>query len=136
MDPAPRMRNTDLPPGLEEIGSQVLDAAFEVHRELGPGLLESAYQECLAYELRVRGLEVETEVSAPLRYKGVRMDVGYRMDVVVNRSVIIELKAVEEIHPIHEAQLLTYLKLTGARLGFILNFKAPLMKDGLRRFVR
>ncbi|HRW91016.1 MAG TPA: GxxExxY protein [Flavobacteriales bacterium] len=107
----------------------------EVHRELGPGLLETSYQHCLAFELGERGLEVETQVALPLAFKGVRLDAGYRIDIWLERRLIIEVKSVEALHPIHTAQLLTYLKLTGNRLGLLVNFNEKLVRDGIRRLV-
>lgn len=118
-----------------EIGKTIVDAAIAVHKALGVGLLEKAYQECLYYELTKRELQVEKEKELPLIYKGVKMEVAYRADLVVANKVIIELKAVEAIHPIHEAQIINYLKLSGCKLGYLLNFHSLLMKDGLRRFV-
>jgi GxxExxY protein len=106
-----------------------------VHRELGPGLLESSYQHCLAFELAERGLTVETEVVLPLTFKGVKLDAGYRLDIWVERKLILEVKSVEALHPIHTAQLLTYLKLTGSRLGLLVNFNEKLVRDGIRRIV-
>jgi GxxExxY protein len=117
----------------EEIATIIVDAAIKVHRAVGPGLLESAYQHCLAHELRKRGLRVETEVAQPVMYDGERIDVGYRLDMPVENAIIIENKTVEEIAPIHEAQLLTYLKLRQCRLGFLLNWNVELMKHGIRR---
>lgn len=120
---------------IEEIATQVVDAAIKVHRALGPGLLESAYQRCLAHELRRRGLVVETEILLPLKYEGIEIDAGYRIDMWVNRSVVVENKTVENILPIHQAQLLTYLKLTGCRIGFLLNWNVAVMKSGIKRMV-
>jgi GxxExxY protein len=117
----------------EEIAAIIVDAAINVHRALGPGLLESAYQHCLAHELRKRGLHVETEVAQPVMYDGERIDVGYRLDMLVENAIIIENKTVEAIARIHEAQLLTYLKLRQCRLGFLLNWNVELMKHGIRR---
>jgi GxxExxY protein len=117
----------------EEVATIIVDAAIKVHRALGPGLLESAYQHCLAHELRKRGLRVETEVAQPVIYDGEQIDVGYRLDMLVENAIIIENKTVEEIAPIHEAQLLTYLKLRQCRLGFLLNWNVELMKHGIRR---
>ncbi len=118
-----------------EIGTIIVDAAITVHRALGVSLLEKAYQECLHYELTKRGLEVEKEKELPLIYEGVKMEVAYRADLLVANKVIIELKAVEAIHPIHEAQIINYLKLSGCKLGYLFNFHSLLMKNGLRRFV-
>jgi len=118
---------------IEEIATIIVDAAIKVHRALGPGLLESAYQRCLAYELRKRGLTVETEVAQPVVYDGEQIEVGYRLDMLVENAIIIENKTVDEIAPIHEAQLLTYLKLRQCSLGFLLNWNVALMKHGIRR---
>ena len=118
-----------------EIARIVVDAMIEVHRELGPGLLESSYEHCLVFELAGRGLQVEQQVALPLVYKGVRLDAGYRIDIWIERKVIIEAKSVDELHPIHIAQMLTYLKLTGCRLGLLVNFNEKLVRDGIRRVV-
>jgi len=120
---------------IEEVARQIVDAAIKVHRALGPGLLESAYQKCLAYELRKRGLRVECEVLQPVIYEDVKIDAGYRIDMLVEDCVIIENKTVEKLLPIHQAQLLTYLKLRDCRLGFLLNWNVPLMKQGIKRMV-
>ena len=120
---------------IEEIATIIVDAAIKVPRALGPGLLESAYQHCLAHELRKRGLYVETEVALPVIYDGERIDVGYRLDMLVEDCVIIENKTVERIIPLYEAQLLTYLKQKGCKLGYILNWNVLLMKNGIRRMV-
>lgn len=114
---------------------RIIGCAMEVHRELGPGLLESAYEECLAYELRLQGFRVETQVPLPVVYKEVALECGYKMDVVVNDRVLLELKAVDAIIPVHEAQLLTYLKLSKLRIGLILNFHCSVLRDGIRRRV-
>ncbi len=106
-----------------------------MHRELGPGLLESAYEACLAFELESRGLRVERQRSLPVVYRGVRVDCGYRMDLIVEEQVIVELKAVDRLLPIHEAQMLSYLKLSGLRVGLLINFHSLLLKDGVRRLV-
>lgn len=120
---------------IEEVGKQIVDAAIKVHRALGPGLLESAYQACLAHELRKRGLHVECEVSQPVEYDGLQIETGYRLDMLVDNQVIIENKAVETVLPIHEAQLLTYLRLRNCRLGYLINWHVPLVKDGIKRMV-
>lgn len=120
---------------IEEVATAIVDAAVKVHKALGPGLLESAYQHCLAYELRKRGLKVETEVPLPIVYDGQRFDIGYRMDMLVENCVIVENKTVDQLAPIHEAQLLTYLKLRDCRLGFLLNWNVTLMKHGICRKV-
>ncbi len=114
---------------------KIIGAAMEVHRALGPGLLESAYEACLVYELTQRGLKVEQQKPMPLVYKSVRLDCGYRLDLLVENTIIIEIKAVEELHPIHGAQLISYLKLSGCRVGLLINFNVRLLKDGIRRFV-
>ena len=118
---------------LDSIASGIVDAAFKVHKELGPGLLESAYEACLEHALKQRGFEVERQISQPVRFDGIVIDVGYRIDLLVNDSIIIELKAVEQLAPIHQAQLLTYLKLSRKSLGFLINFNVPLIKNGIRR---
>ncbi len=114
---------------------QILGAAIEVHKALGPGLLESAYEECLCHELRQRRLSFERQVSLPVKYKGIQLDCGYRLDVVVEGAVILELKAVERLLPIHEAQLLTYLRLSRKKVGLLLNFNVKVLKDGVMRRV-
>ena len=119
----------------EYVASIIVDAAIKVHRALGPGLLESAYQQCLVYELVERGLDVKCEVPVPVIYKDVHIEVGYRVDMIIENSVIIENKTVEHILPIHEAQLLTYLKLTGIQIGFLINWNVQLLKNGIKRFV-
>lgn len=120
---------------IEAVARQIVDAAIKVHRALGPGLLESAYQACLAHELRKRRLRVECEVTLPVVYDGVRIDAGYRIDMLVENCVIVENKAVAKLLPIHQAQLLTYLKLRDCRLGFLLNWNVTLMKQGIKRMV-
>jgi GxxExxY protein len=120
---------------IEAVGREVVDAAIKVHRALGPGLLESAYQACLAYELRQRGLNVACEVVLPVVYEGMSIDAGYRLDMLVEECVIVENKTVETLLPVHQAQLLTYLKLRDCRLGFLLNWNVPLMKHGIKRLV-
>ncbi|HAW20398.1 MAG TPA: GxxExxY protein [Flavobacteriales bacterium] len=118
-----------------EIGTLVLNAAIKVHRSLGPGLLESSYQECLYYELKKSGLVVEKEKALPLVYQEVKLDIGYRIDLLVENKVVIEIKAVENIMDVHLAQVLTYLKLSQSKLGYLLNFNVPLMKSGIKRVV-
>jgi GxxExxY protein len=114
----------------ELLTEQVIGAAIEVHRELGPGLMESAYEECFCHELHLRGLKFERQMPLPVRYKGVNLDCGYRVDLVVESTIILELKCIEHILPVHEAQLLTYLKLTGKRVGLILNFNVAVLTRG------
>ena len=116
-----------------QISGIILDAAIAVHTALGPGLLESAYQACLAYEFTSRGLRVQTQVPLPIKYRGVCVDVAYRIDLIVEDLVEIEIKAVERLAPIHEAQLLSYLKLSGKRLGLLINFHVLRLKDGYKR---
>ena len=118
-----------------QIADGIVDAAFRVHRHFGPGLLESAYEACLAHELLSMGFNVEKQVALPLVYQDVKLDAGYRLDLWVERLVIIEVKAVDELHPVHMAQMITYLKLTGNRLGMIINFHSALLKNGMRRVV-
>jgi GxxExxY protein len=120
---------------IEEVGKQIVDSAIKVHRALGPGLLESAYQACLAHELRKRGLKVECEMPLPIVYDEIKVEVGYRIDMLVEGCVIVENKTVEQIIHIHEAQLLTYLKLKDCRLGYLLNWNVLQMKNGIRRMV-
>jgi GxxExxY protein len=120
---------------IEEIAKAVVDAVVKVHRELGPGLLESAYQACLAHELRSRAIEVRCEVLLPIRYGGIEVEAGYRMDMLVADCVIVENKSVQSILPVHEAQLLSYLKLSGHRVGFLVNWNVLLIKDGIKRLV-
>ena len=120
---------------IETIATEIVDSAVRVHRALGPGLLESANQKCLAHELRKRGLRVETELAQPVEYEGVTIETGYRIDMLVEGLVIVENKRVDALLPIHTAQVLTYLKLNGCRLGFLLNWKVKFMKDGIRRLV-
>jgi len=115
--------------------SIIVDCALKVHRNLGPGLLESSYKACLAYELLKAGCHVETEKALPLIYEDVKLDVGYRIDILVNSSVIIELKAVDQLNDVHLAQVLTYLKLSGKKLGLLINFNVKLIKHGIRRVI-
>ncbi|MGB9105011.1 MAG: GxxExxY protein [Terriglobales bacterium] len=120
---------------INHISRLVVTAAMKVHSLLGAGLLESAYQVCLAQELRKQGLKVEREVALPVTYEGVRLEVGYRLDLLVEDCVIVELKAVESLLPVHEAQLLSHLKVSGLHLGLLINFKVPHLKDGIKRLV-
>jgi GxxExxY protein len=120
---------------LEDLTQEILGAAIEVHRELGPDLLESACEECLCHELNLRGLSFQRQVPLPVQYKGLKLDCGYRLDVLVENAVILELKSVEKVLPVHEAQLLTYLKLTGKRVGLIIDFNVAVLKDGIVRKV-
>jgi GxxExxY protein len=120
---------------VEKVGKAVLDAAFKVHTALGPGLLESVYETCTAFEVRESGLLVTTQVALPVVYRDIQMDAGLRLDMLVENCVIVEMKSVENMNPIYEAQLLTYLKLTGLRLGFLINFNVVRLKDGIKRMV-
>lgn len=120
---------------LEDLSREVIGAAIEVHRELGPGLLESAYEACLCHELGLRGIKHHRQKEQPVTYKGLLVECGYRIDILVEDRMVLELKAVEALLPIHEAQLMTYLKLSKCRLGFLMNFNVPMMKDGLKRIV-
>jgi len=115
--------------------SPIIGAAIEVHRQLGPGLLESAYEECLCHELHLLGLAFERQVDLPVSYKGLRLDCGYKIDLIVEREVILELKSVEKLLPVHEAQLLTYLKLSGKHVGLLINFNVPRLTQGIVRRV-
>ena len=118
-----------------DLTQKVIGACIEVHRELGAGLLESAYEECLCCELSLRNIPFERQVSLPVTYKGIKLDCGYVMDLIVDQKVLLELKAVDEIHPVFEAQLLTYLRLTSMRVGLLVNFNVPVLKDGIKRRV-
>jgi GxxExxY protein len=120
---------------LNQLTGQIIDSAISVHRELGPGMLESAYEACLACELRERGIQAETQVGLPITYKSVQLDVGYRVDILVEEAVVLELKTVKAIAPVHDAQLLSYLRLSGAKVGLLINFHVPLLKDGIKRLV-
>ena len=119
----------------EELTGQIIGAAIEMHKQLGPGLLESTYQACLCHELELRGISFECQKPLPLEYKGIRLECGYRIDLLVAGLVIVEIKSVEALAPIHEAQLLTYLKLTGIKVGFLINFNVVVLKNGIRRLV-
>jgi GxxExxY protein len=119
----------------EEMTSTIIGCAIEVHKSLGPGLLESAYEECLCYELSSKGISCKRQVALPVVYKGIALDCGYRMDVVVADTIILEIKSIERLNPIHEAQLLTYLRLSGLRVGLIINFNVPVLKNGIIRKV-
>jgi GxxExxY protein len=124
-----------LPEHTESLAKTVVDAAYKVHPTLGPGLLESVYESCLAYELRKRKASVETQVAIPVVYDGVRMDAGLRIDMVVGKELLVEVKAVEQMDRVFKAQILTYLKLTGLRLGLLINFNVPLVKNGTERII-
>lgn len=119
----------------EALTGLIIKAAIEVHKNLGPGLLESAYEECLCYELAAQGIPYEKQKILPIMYKGKLLECVYRIDILVDNKVVLELKSIEKVLPVHEAQLLTYLKLTGVKTGMLLNFNVPLLKDGIKRFV-
>ena len=120
---------------VNKLSKVVIGAAIEVHQALGPGLLESAYQQCLKHELNLRGLSVRSEVELAVSYKGMALDCGYRIDFIVGGSLLLELKSVRKIEAIHEAQILTYLKLAKIKTGLLMNFNVPVLKDGIKRFV-
>jgi GxxExxY protein len=124
-----------VPPHVERVGKAVLDAAFKVHTALGPGLLESVYETCTAFETRESGLRVTTQLALPVTYRDIKMDAGLRLDMLVEDCVIVEFKSVETMNPVYDAQLITYLKLTGIRLGFLINFNVVHLKDGIKRIV-
>ncbi|MFP5447902.1 MAG: GxxExxY protein [Alphaproteobacteria bacterium] len=120
---------------IEAVGRQVIDAGLKVHRILGPGLLESAYETCLAFELESRGLDIVRQSPLPVVYEGRRLDAGYRLDLLIEDCVIVEVKAVEALSRLHEAQIITYLRLSQLRLGYLMNFNVPMFRQGVRRFV-
>jgi GxxExxY protein len=120
---------------VNEITEKIIGCAIEVHRQLGPGLLESAYEECTCHETVESGLQLRRQIPLPVTYKGVHLDCGYRMDAIVESLVVVEFKTVERLMPVHEAQLLSYLKLSGLSVGLLINFHVPVLKDGLRRIV-
>lgn len=113
----------------------IIGCCIEVHKNLGPGLLESAYEECLAYELKKVNLNIERQKAVPVIYKEIKLECGYRIDILVERQVVLELKTVDEFNPVHEAQILTYLKFTGKKIGLLINFNVTLMKRGIRRYI-
>ncbi len=117
----------------DSLSAQVIGAAIEVHRGLGPGLLESAYEQCLCYELSSQGLDFERQVALPITYKQVNLDCGYRLDIVVAEKLLVEIKAVEKLLPVHQAQLLTYLKVSKLPTGLLINFNVPVLKQGIKR---
>ena len=124
-----------IPPDVERVGKAVLDAAFKIHTALGPGLLESVYETTLAYEVRKGDLLVETQVAMPIIYDNTKLESGLRLDMLVEKCVIVELKSVEKMNPVYEAQLMTYLRLSKVRLGFLINFNVPHLKEGIKRMV-
>ena len=129
------MQKSEPENGRDPLTNEIIGLAIEVHRGLGPGLLESAYEVCLCYELEQQGIPFRRQVALPVVYKKVKLDCGYRMDLVVDETVVVELEVVEKLIPIHEAQLITYLKLSGLRTGLLLNFNTPVLKYGIRRVV-
>jgi GxxExxY protein len=120
---------------INDVSGQVVDSAMKVHSKLGPGLLESAYETCLTRELQLRGLSVQSQVAVPIVYEGIQIDVGYRIDLLVSSVVIVELKAIAKLLPVHEAQLLSYLRLGGKSVGLLINFHVVHLKDGIKRLV-
>ncbi|HEY1612198.1 MAG TPA: GxxExxY protein [Rhizomicrobium sp.] len=130
------MSHEPIPAETEKIARSAIDAGLKVHTILGPGLLESVYENCLAHELTERGITVERQIALPIVYEGTKLDAGFRIDLLLARAVVLEIKSVDTLAPIHQAQILTYLKLSGCRLGFLMNFNVPLFKDGVKRMVR
>lgn len=127
--------HASLPQSTDRVAREIVDAAFHVHSTLGPGLIESVYETCLYHELTKRGLQVRRQVEVPIEYDGLRLDAALRIDLLVADEVVVEPKAVDAILPVHEAQVLTYLKLTGRRLGLLINFNVALIRDGIRRLI-
>jgi GxxExxY protein len=119
----------------DELSNRVIGCALEVHRALGPGLLESTYEQCLAHELSLAGISFKLQLPLPVKYKGIKLDCGYRIDLLVNDELIVELKSVDQIMGIHQAQLLTYMKLSGVKVGLLINFNVEMLKTGIKRFV-
>ncbi len=119
----------------EEIGKAVVNAALKIHRELGPGLLEKVYEVCLSHELRKAGFIVDRQVEIPIQYDGITFDEGLRLDILINQKVVVEVKAVDQVNPVWQAQILSHLKLTGLRLGYLINFNVPLIKQGVKRII-
>ena len=119
----------------DELSNQVIGCALEVHRNLGPGLLESTYEQCLAYEMKAAGMAFKLQYPLPVQYKSIKLDCGYRIDLLVNEAIIVELKSVDKILPIHQAQLLTYMKLADISIGLLINFNVKYLKDGIKRMV-
>jgi GxxExxY protein len=120
---------------LNDISGKIIELAINVHRELGPGMLEGAYEACLKFELERSGFRTETQIKLPINYQGMKLDAGYRIDMLVEESVIVELKAIDRLMPVHEAQLLSYLRMSDLRLGLLINFNHKLLRDGIRRVV-
>ena len=120
---------------LNEITSKIIGCAIEVHRNLGPGLLESAYEECLAFELTKKGFNIKRQQAVPVIYKEIKLDYGYRIDILVENSVVVELKSVDAINPVHEAQILTYMKFANKNIGLLINFNVTVLKSGIKRYI-
>lgn len=133
--PTPKQVFQPIAPEVEKIGKAVLVAAFKVHTVLGPGLLESVYETTMAYEVRKSGLNIATQVAVPIVYDGQKLESGLRLDILVEKCVIVELKSVETMNPVYEAQIITYLRLSAVRLGYLINFNVKHLKDGIKRFV-
>jgi GxxExxY protein len=134
---APRTESRDaIPAALDQIGKAVVDSAFRVHSELGPGLLESIYESCLAHEIGKRGISIKRQPAIPIVYDGISFDGGLRLDLLAGDAVVIEVKAVERMLPVFEAQILSYMKLAKLRLGYLINFNVPLIRDGIKRYAR
>ncbi len=128
-----RKKYPPIPDDVNRIAREVVDAAYVVHTTFGPGLLESIYESCLIYELKLRGLSTQSQIAIPLDFKGLRIERGLILDILVENRVIVEVKSVEEIHPVHAQQLLTYMKISSKRLGLLINFNVPLIKEGIKR---
>jgi|SRR5208282_5461953 len=124
-----------IPSDLNRLSGKVIDAAYKIHHELGPGLLESVYETCLVYELTESGIKFERQVQVPVRYKNIALETGFRVDLLVEKQIVIELKSVDTLLPVHKAQLITYLKLCKCRLGLLINFNVDVLKDGIKRVV-
>jgi GxxExxY protein len=130
-----RMNYTPVSQRMEELATAIVDSAFQVHSQLGPGLLESVYEICFCHELKKRGVEFRCQVDIPVEYDGIRFDAGFRIDMLVEDCIVCELKVVQELVPIHKAQRITYFKLTNNRLGFLINFNVTLIRDGISRII-
>lgn len=131
----PDWKRVHVPPDVERLAASVVDSAFAVHKELGPGLLENAYEACLSHELRLRGVRHQLQLPVPLNYKGIRVEIAYRADVIVEEKLLVELKAVDELLPVHTAQVITYLRLKKFQLGLLINFNEVLIKHGIHRIL-
>ncbi len=130
-----KLQPDPIPGDIEDLGKSILDAAYQVHTALGPGLLESVYETCLAHELNLRNIQVKTQIVLPVIYKGITVDSAYRLDMLVDDKVVVEIKSTDGINPVHSSQLITYLKLTNKRLGLLLNFNVVHLRDGIKRIV-